>query len=256
MFLGTGASAGIPMIGCGCFVCASSNPANQRLRPSGLLKIGEKRILIDVGPDFRGQALRHQIDCLDGLLLTHTHYDHIAGIDELRAYYLHSHKRLPALLSSESMSDLKKRYDYLFQTPGTTKTLSAQIDFHLLSGDVGEIDFLGLKIGYMSYFQGGTKVNGFRIGDFAYISDIRDYDDSIFLSLSGVKKLVLSALRKEKSPLHLSLDEAVAFAEKVGAEETRLTHLSHEVDHEKVNKILPRAIQLGFDGLEMEFGGL
>ena len=117
LFLGTSASAGIPVIGCKCAVCLSSSPQNRRLRPSGLLKIGNRSLLIDVGPDFREQALKYGIDSLDGLILTHTHYDHIAGIDELRVFYLRSGKKLPCLLSQESLKDLQKRYDYLFQPP-------------------------------------------------------------------------------------------------------------------------------------------
>jgi len=253
LFLGTGASAGIPVIGCKCSVCTSLSLCNQRLRPSGLLRINGCNLLIDVGPDFRQQALKYRIDHLDGLLLTHTHYDHIAGVDELRIYYLNSKQPLPCLLSEESLHELKGRYNYLFKPVGHVPTLSAQLEFHLLEEDAGEIEFLQLKIGYMSYFQGGTKVNGFRLGDFAYVSDIREYDPSVFLALRGVRKLVLSALRSEPSPLHLSLDEAVAFAEKVGAEETRLTHLSHAVDHDITNRKLTPKIQLGFDGLEMEF---
>ncbi len=253
VFLGTSASAGVPVIGCKCSVCLSSLPFNRRLRPSGLLKIQGKNLLIDVGPDFREQALRAKIDTLDGLLLTHTHYDHIAGIDDLRIYYIRSQKRLPCLLSGESFEELKKKYYYLFQPIGSALTLSAQLDICLLEKDEGEVDFLGVKIGYMSYFQGGTKVNGFRIGDFAYISDIRDFDPSIFISLKGVSKLVVSALREEPSPLHLSVDEAVSFARQVGAEETRITHISHGLDHEVVNRKLPPSIQLGFDGLTMEF---
>ncbi len=253
LFLGTSASVGIPVIGCKCPVCFSGVTHNKRLRPSGLLKVGDRSLLIDVGPDFREQALRYKIDHLDGLLLTHTHYDHIAGIDELRVYYFLSKKRLPCLLSAESLEDLQKRYDYLFRPIGKGPTLSAQIDTHVLEGDEGELDFLGVRIRYMSYFQGGTKVNGFRIGDFAYISDIREYDASIFECLQGVQTLVVSALREEPSPLHLSLDEAVAFAEKVGAKQTWITHISHAMDHEKINQKLPSSIQLGYDGLEMEF---
>lgn len=253
LFLGTSASAGVPVIGCKCSVCSSTSPCNLRLRPSGLLKVDGKSLLIDVGPDFRQQALKFKIDSLDALILTHTHYDHIAGIDELRIFYLRSKKNLPCLLSYESLEDLKKRYYYLFRPIGEVPTLSAQMDFTLLENDMGEVDFLGIKIGYISYFQGGTKVNGFRVGDFAYVSDIREYDSSVFLGLKGVKKLVVSALRDEPSPLHLSLDQAVEFARTVGAEETRLTHISHGLDHDATNRKLPPSIQLGFDGLEMEF---
>ena len=253
LFLGTGASAGVPVIGCKCAVCASASPYNHRLRSSGLLQMGGRNLLIDVGPDFRTQALKHKIDTLDGLLLTHTHYDHIAGIDDLRIYYLHAQKPLPCLLSQESLEELKSRYTYFFRPVGHAPTLSAQFAFQVLEGDAGETEFVHTKIEYMSYVQGKMKVNGFRIGDFAYVSDIRDYDASIFAQLQGVRKLVLSALQEKPSKIHLSLDEAVAFAEKVGAEETRLTHLSHAVDHDLTNRRFPPNVQLGFDGLEMEF---
>lgn len=253
LFLGTAASAGVPVIGCKCSVCNSLSPNNSRLRPSGLLKVGGKTLLVDVGPDFRQQALKFKIDALDGLLLTHTHYDHIAGIDELRIFYIRTKKNLPCLLSYESLEDLKKRYYYLFQPIGEIPTLSARIDFTLLEEDMGEVLFQDVKISYISYFQGSAKVNGFRIGDFAYVSDIREYDPSVFLGLKGVKKLVLSALREEPSPQHLSLEEAVEFAKIVGAEETRLTHISHALDHDAINRKLPQSVQLGFDGLEMEF---
>ena len=253
LFLGTGASAGVPVIGCKCAVCASTSPYNHRLRPSGLLKIGGHNLLIDVGPDFRTQALKHKIDTLDGLLLTHTHYDHIAGIDDLRIYYLRSGKPLPCLLSRETFKELKDRYHYFFRPVNHAPTLSAQFEFHLLDKEMGEAEFVQTKIGYMSYFQGKMKVNGFRVGDFAYVSDLRDYDASIFAALKGVRKLVLNALQEDPSEIHLTLDEAVAFAEKVGAEETRLTHISHGLEHTGTNRKLPPKIQLGFDGLEMEF---
>jgi phosphoribosyl 1,2-cyclic phosphate phosphodiesterase len=253
LFLGTSASAGIPVIGCKCAVCTSASPYNQRLRPAGLVQIGGKSLLLDVGPDFRQQALKYKISHPDGLILTHTHYDHIAGVDELRAFYVRSKKPFPCLLSRESLEELRARYAYLFQPIGDVPTLSAQLAFQTLEEEVGNTEFLGLKLGYMSYFQGGMKVNGFRFGDFAYVSDIREYDGTVFVALKGVQKLVLSALREAPSKLHLTLDEAVAFAQKVGAKETRLTHVSHSVDHEAINRKLPPAIQLGYDGLEMEF---
>ncbi len=252
IFLGTAASAGVPVIGCQCPVCHSSHSQNIRLRPSGVIRVGRKRFLIDVGPDFRQQALQHGLDDLDALLLTHTHYDHIAGIDELRVYYLKDQKRIPCFLSQESLSDLKKRYDYLFQKI-SGPTLSAQLDFFPFEKDHGMIDVEGLPVQYMSYFQAGTKVSGFRLGDFAYISDIREYDESLFIHLKGVSKLVLSALRDTPSPLHFSLDEAVAFVGRVKPEKTLLTHISHALDHEKTNRRLPPSIQLAFDGDEMEF---
>ncbi len=253
LFLGTGGSAGVPVIGCSCAVCRSTSSYNHRLRPSGLLKIDGKTLLIDVGPDFRTQALKYGIDHLDGLILTHTHYDHIAGIDDLRTFYLKTRKKLPCLLSRMSLDDLEKRYYYLFHPIGTVPTLSAQLEIHLLPHAQGEGEFLGIKIGYITYKQGGCQVNGFRFGNFAYITDIREFENSIFESLVGVKTLVISALREESSPLHLSLQEAIDFVKKVGARRTWITHISHSLDHESTNRKLPKSIQLGYDGLELEF---
>lgn len=253
LFLGTGASSGVPVIGCKCRVCSSSSPLNRRLRPSGLLKVLGKTFLIDVGPDFRQQALLHGIDQLDGLLLTHTHYDHIAGIDELRIFYFGQNRELPMMLSQESFESLKIRYPYLFQRTQESLTMSARMELHLLPKKEGRIDFLGVPISYFSYLQGDMPVTGYRIGNFAYVSDIREYDDSIFLALQGVEHLVLSALKEEPSPLHLSLEEAIQFAKRVGAKKTRLTHMSHRLDYETMNAKLPSDVQMAFDGLEMNF---
>ncbi|MDE3046667.1 MAG: MBL fold metallo-hydrolase [Verrucomicrobiota bacterium] len=252
-FLGTGPSAGIPLIGCSCDVCRSSDPHNQRLRPAGVIHVGDKVLLIDIGPDFRQQALKFGLSHLDGVLITHAHFDHIAGIDELRALNFQQKKSFPCLMSKETLREIESRFPYLFQSNEEKKSKSAQLDCQALPKEAGETDFLGVKIRYMSYRQAGMKVTGYRIGNFAYVSDIREYDDSIFDELKGVKKLVLSALREEPSPVHFSLTEAVAFARKVGAEKTWLTHMSHSVEHNWACRHLPPDVQPGYDGLTIPF---
>ena len=253
LFLGTGASAGVPLIGCQCGVCRSTDVRNQRLRPSGLLRVNDRSFLIDIGPDFRQQALKYQIRHLDGLLLTHTHYDHIAGIDELRVINFRQKKPFPCLLSKESLAELNLRYYYLFKQPEEGSSRSAQIDCRILPKEEGIIDFAGMEIAYTSYRQGLMKVNGFRIGRFAYISDIRQYSEDIFSFLEGVDQLVLSALRAEPSQVHFSLQEAADFAKKANVRQTWLTHLSHAVDHETACQNLPSAVQPGYDGQEIVF---
>jgi len=254
VFLGTGASSGIPVIGCPCATCSSLCPYNQRLRTAGFFKLGNKTILVDVGPDFRQQALKHKIFHLDGLLLTHTHFDHIAGIDELRIYNIRQKDSIPCLLSEESFEDLKIRYDYLMQPVESTKPSRAQLALHLLPDRSGEILFLQEKIKYFSYSQGAMKVTGYRIGDFSYVPDIRSYSDAIFNSLAQTRILVLGVLAARLSYSHFSLDEAISFAKKVGAEMTYLVHMNHELEHTETNAKLPANIQLAYDGLEVELG--
>ncbi|MBA3603743.1 MAG: MBL fold metallo-hydrolase, partial [Parachlamydiaceae bacterium] len=246
---------GVPVVGCTCAICKSSNPHNVRLRPSAMIKISGRIYLIDCGPDFRGQALSHGIDNLDGLILTHAHHDHTAGLDELRIFNLRSHKSLPCLLSEETLRELKIRFYYIFEdccNPEGIK-VTTDLDLRLLAGDIGSVEFGGMKINYMSYQQGGMQVHGFRFGDLAYLTDIKNYDFKIFDSLVGVKTLIISALRYTPSPLHFTVDDAVEFAKRVGAKQTWLTHIAHELDHVKTNAYLPESIKLSYDGLELPF---
>ncbi|MCH9625865.1 MAG: Ribonuclease BN [Chlamydiales bacterium] len=252
LFLGTGGSAGIPMVGCHCSVCSSLEPKNKRLRPSGLLTIDGKKLLIDTGPDFRTQALRYGIDHLDGVLLTHSHFDHVAGLDELRSYYLIDRKPLAVVIPKPTLADLKKRYDYLFRAKSWGVSLTAQLEFQVLESERGETQFLDIPIRYTCFEQAGMPVTGYRFGSFAYISDIRVYPESIFEDLSGVKTLVLSALRHELSLMHLNIEEAIEFAQKVGAKKTYFTHMGHELEHISTNQNLPTGFELAYDGLLLD----
>lgn len=255
LFLGSGGSMGIPVVGCACAVCKSSMTQNKRLRPSAVIKIGSRTILIDSGPDFRIQALKYGITHIDGVILTHAHHDHTAGVDELRIFTLRSGKPLPCLLSLETLRELKIRFYYIFNErcgPDGVK-LTTNLALHCMEEDIGRIVFEGMKVNYISYSQGGMQVNGFRFGNLAYVTDIKEYTPEIFASLKGVKTLILGALRHTPSHLHFTVDDAVSFAKKVGAEKTWLTHIAHELDHERTNAYLPESIHLSYDGLELHF---
>jgi phosphoribosyl 1,2-cyclic phosphate phosphodiesterase len=253
LFLGTGASMGVPVIGCNCAVCQSTSVFNKRLRPSVLIQVNSKQLLIDAGPDLRYQALHYQIHHLDGLLLTHAHHDHTAGLDDVRAFYLKSRSSLPILLSHETAEELKLRYHYMF-TKQEEEMLLPKIHLHILPEREGEIAFQDVLIDYMTYKQGKMLVNGFRFGTLAYLSDIRHFSETIFEHLKGVKILVVSALRQSSSFMHFSVSEAVDFAKKIGVESAWLTHISHDLDHHETNATLPSNVQLAYDGLEIDFG--
>jgi len=253
LFLGTGGSAGIPIITCQCPVCKSSSPLNKRYRPSALLTVGKKKYLLDVGPDFRDQALHYNILNLDGVLLTHTHYDHIGGIDELRIFYFKHKKRLKTLASIETYEELRHRFHYLFMTKQADGSLQSQLDFEILEEDFGKIRFGGLDVQYVSYEQANMKVTGYRFGDLAYISDIREYKDRVIDEIRGVDTLILSALRYDPSEVHFSIDEAIAFSNRVGPNRTFLTHIAHDLEHDETNQKLPEHIRLAHDGLELTF---
>lgn len=256
-FLGSGGSMGVPVIGCTCAICQSSDPHNKRLRPSLLLRAGQRHFLIDSGPDFRQQALRAHIDKLDGLILTHAHHDHTAGLDELRIFTLRSGQSLPCLMSAATLKELKMRFFYIFNNAnpyGLQQTAHLQVQ--LFPEEQGVVDFEGLKIEYLTYMQGDMPVNGLRFGNMAYITDIKNFPPTIFEALKGIDILILSALRYTPSPLHLSIDEAVDFAKQVNAKQTWLTHIAHELDHEKANAYLPDNIRLSYDGLELSFDGI
>ncbi len=253
LFLGTGGSMGIPVIGCRCAVCRSESSKDKRLRPSALLQVGDKNIVIDTGPDYRSQALRYNIDHLEGVIFTHAHFDHTAGIDDLRVYYMHKKVPIPCLLSKETADDLVMRYDYIFKKKASKDKLIARIDLQILDSDRGTVSFLDLKVDYFTFIQAGMKVNGFRFGNLGFVSDICEYPETVFEDLQGIEVLVVSALRFDSSRLHFSIDDAVAFSKKLGVKKAWLTHVAHEIDHEQANAYLPSNIQIAYDGLAIDF---
>lgn len=258
LFLGSGSSIGVPIPGCGCRVCISHHLFNKRLRPSVLVTIGTTRLLIDIGPDFRQQALKYEIGAITGLLLTHTHYDHIGGMDDIRPlFFKRQEKKIPCLCTRESFDDVKKRFDYMMYSD-SAETDTKYFDFQLIQ-QLGEQTFCGIKLAVCEYIQFGMRVVGYRFGNLAYLTDIAQFEQSIFDHLKGVEILIISALRFEdapvviKSPAHFTIEDATHFARKVGAKKTWITHIAHETDHESANRALPEDVKLAHDGLEVEF---
>ncbi|MFZ4099660.1 MAG: MBL fold metallo-hydrolase [Chlamydiia bacterium] len=261
--LGCGASMGVPVIGCRCAVCTSRDPRNQRLRSSMLVRAERPAedpmalpitLLVDCGPDFRAQALRTHLDRLDAVLITHAHMDHIGGIDDLRAFTVDGQGPLPLICHESAVEDLRMRHHYMLQTREGKK--HPQLTLEVLHGDLGEFSFAGETIQWITFDQMGTLVVGYRLGDLAYITDMCEPPERLGEFLQGVQTLVLSALQRKSHAYFLSVAEAVALAQQWKVPRTILTHLSHDVDAVSVSATLPPSVELGYDGLAIEWSRL
>ncbi|MDA3904599.1 MAG: MBL fold metallo-hydrolase [Bacteroidales bacterium] len=248
-FLGTGTSIGVPIISCDCKVCVSNNPKDKRLRTSVLLNYRDKNIVIDCGPDFRMQMLNAGVKDLDAILLTHEHRDHIAGLDDVRAFNYIKKKSIHLFLSERVLKNVKIEFPYIF-TPGDYQG-GPKLDLHNLINE--EINIAEMCIQPLPVMHREMPVFGFRIGDFSYITDANFIPDETFEKIKGSKILVLNALRKRKHPSHFCLSEALEMIEKIKPEKAYLTHLGHYIGlHDDVNTGLPENVELAYDGLQID----
>jgi phosphoribosyl 1,2-cyclic phosphate phosphodiesterase len=235
-FLGTGTSQGVPVIGCQCEVCQSLDYRDKRLRTSIYIETGGQSLVVDTGPDFRQQMLRERIQKLDFVVFTHSHKDHTAGLDDVRAFNFKQNMDMPLYGTAPVLSQLKTEYYYAFlekKYPGTPQL------------QLNGIDIMPLPVTHLH-----MPVLGFRIGSFSYITDANHIPAETFKKLAGSETLVLNALQKESHISHFNLDEAVAIAQKIGAKKTYFTHISHKLGlHKQVSEELPENIELGYDGL-------
>jgi phosphoribosyl 1,2-cyclic phosphate phosphodiesterase len=250
IFLGTGTSQGIPVIACECKTCLSVDQHDIRLRTSLLVESGDTTLLIDAGPDFRQQMLREHVMKLDSILLTHEHKDHIAGLDDVRAFNYKSRDAIDIYAEDRVQKALKKEYSYVFseyQYPGIPK-----MRLNTIPEDSFEIK--GIKIDPVRVFHYRLPVYGFRMGDFAYITDANYIPEESKEKLIGVKYLVINALRKEKHISHFTLREAIDIIKEVSPKKAFLTHISHQMGlHAEISKELPSGVVLAYDGLSFSF---
>ena len=202
-----------------------------------------KNILVDVSVDFRAAALANGISRIDGVMITHAHQDHIGGIDDLRAVIKTLVRSIPMVMSKETAEELSIRFHYFMHW----------FEVKVLEEKYGEGEILDVPFRFISYRQQEVAVTGFCFGNLAYVTDIREYETSVFEYLQQIDTLILGAIHEEGTHMHFSLDEAVAFAKKTSARKVYLTHLSHEINHEKKNSELPPGFELAYDGLEVGF---
>ncbi len=248
-FLGTGTSQGVPFIGCDCPVCTSADKRNDRLRTSVWIETPEASVVIDSGPDFRQQMLRYNVRRLDAIVFTHGHKDHVAGMDDVRAYNFHDKKAMNVYADLQTQEVLKREFQYVFQElnyPGIP-----QVDLNTINGD-NSFNINGLKLIPIKVLHYKMEVLGFRIGDFTYITDANYISSEQLDKARGSKALVLNALRHEAHPSHFTLKEAIEVAIAVGAEKTYFTHISHQLGlHEEAEATLPDGMHLAYDGLTL-----
>lgn len=248
--LGSGTSTGVPVIGCGCAVCRSSDPRNRRTRPGLRLDFEGGTVVVDTSPDFREQALRFALERVDAVLYTHAHADHVFGLDDLRIYNFRQRAPIPCFGSPETIARLRQIFAYVFEE-GQEGGGKPKIE---LVAVTAPFELLGERVVPVPVMHGDMPVLGFRVGSFAVVTDVSSIPPSSYEAVAGVDVLVLSALRYRAHPTHFTIEEAIAAARRIGARRTILTHLAHDVDHGDVRVPLPPGVELGHDGLVVELG--
>lgn len=248
-FLGTGTSQGVPVIACGCEVCSSTDPRDKRLRSSILIEAEDKTVVVDSGPDFRYQMLRAHVQRLDAVVYTHEHKDHVAGMDDIRAFNFKQQEPMNIYADARVQAALMREFPYVFaefKYPGIP-----QINIHPIGldpFDIGSIHFIPIEVLHYK-----LPVLGFRVNDFTYITDAKTVSGEEKEKIKGTKILVVNALQKHDHISHFTLDEAVDFAHEIGAETTYFTHISHRLGkHADIERELPTGIKLAYDGLQIE----
>ncbi len=249
-FLGTGTSQGIPVIGCECEVCQSSDDKDKRLRTSILVETNGKKIVVDVGPDFRQQMLRAKVKKIDGIVLTHEHTDHIIGLDDVRPFNFRYEMDMPVYGLARVNNDLKERFSYIFSNsnyPGLPRVILNEIDKNTV------FEVAGVPIQPIEIIHGRLPILGFRFDNFTYLTDIKTISEEAAEKVKGTEYLVVSALRKEEHFSHFTLQEALDFIQKMQPKHAYLTHLSHSMGRQAIVQAeLPDNVTIAYDQLTIE----
>lgn len=245
--LGSGTSSGVPVIGCTCETCTSDDPRDKRLRVAIHIQNHDTSLIIDTGPDFRQQMLKYSVTAPDAVIYTHHHFDHIGGFDDIRAYNFLLRKKIPIYLLEETFEVLKRTFLYAFERPDFVGGGIPEVETHIISDQVFKIG--SLEIIPIPLQHGPLRVNGYRIGNFAYCTDTNFISEASMKLLEGVEYLIIDGLRFEKHPSHFTIPEAVEIAKKIAPRNTFITHLAHNILHKKIERELPENVYLCYDGL-------
>ena len=247
--LGSGTSMGVPTIGCTCEVCESGNPRDQRTRPSIFLEYGGHHVLIDTTPDFRQQAIREKIRKIDAVLYTHSHADHILGLDDLRPLSFHQSGGIPLYARPEVADFLRHTFRYIFEKDYKFGGL-AKVTLHELNGGV---DLFGARFEPVTVIHGEAAINGYRFGSAAYLTDFSSIPESSFAALHDLDILFLDALRYKPHPTHSTVENSLKIVDRVKPKRAFFTHICHDLPHEETNAKLPDNVRLSYDGMKLEF---
>jgi phosphoribosyl 1,2-cyclic phosphate phosphodiesterase len=240
---------GVPTLGCTCRVCTSTDPRDHRTRPSIAVAWEGHRVVIDTGPDFRMQALREGIDHVDAVLYTHSHADHILGLDDLRPLSFKHKNKIPLYADDDSAKVIERIFDYTFDTAAWYPT-RARVEMHRMGASV-EIE--GAVFQRVPLTHGKIEVAGFRFGNAAYLTDMNDIPESSLALLKDLDVVILDALRRTPHPSHATLEQALVFVRRMQPRRAYFTHMSHDVSHAETNNELPENVQLAYDGLRIPF---
>ncbi len=246
--LGSGTSTGVPTLRCACPVCTSADPRDRRLRPSLWLSYGGHQVVIDTTPDFRTQALRAGMPALDAVLYTHSHADHIMGLDDIRPFNFGRPDPLPVYASAATLTDLRRVFQYVFDAAYTASAIP-RIAAHELRGPV---DLFGVTFEPLEVLHGELPVLAYRFGPNAYVTDVSAIPDAARARLRGLDLLILDALRLRPHPTHLHLAAALDIVAELAPRRTYFTHIAHELGHAATEAALPAGVHLAFDGLRLD----
>ena len=249
-FLGTGTSNGIPVIGCDCAVCHSSDSRDKRTRTSALIRTGGVSFLVDTATELRAQALANNVSHVDAVLMTHAHADHTGGFDDLRRFNEVQQQHLPVYADPTTSAVLRDRFAYTFVDAFSFYGGKPDLHLHEVTGP---FEALGQQVIPIPVLHGRLPISGYRIGNLAYVTDAKTVPDESLDLLRGVDVLVLNGLREREHPTHLSFSEATDIILKVKPRRAYLVHLSHETSHERAQSLLPPGIEIAWDGLTVAF---
>lgn len=247
-FLGTGTSTGVPVIACDCPVCTSTDQRNHRTRASLLIEKDGHRIIIDTSPDLRQQVLRAGLRRLDAVLFTHSHADHVGGLDDLRGFNVAQRARIPCYGDAETIQNIRTRFPYMFNGH-LYFGAKPELTMHLAAG---AFQLFGMEIAPVAVYHGWLPVLGYRLGHFAYVTDCNAIPAASLEVLHGLDVLVLGALRHQPHPTHFTVAEALQVVEVLKPQRTWFTHIAHDLDYQRASEELPSGVELAYDGLVID----